>query len=142
MKTYDNAVGVDRHGTAYPTLLELAKKSGRATGDITTSEIQDATPAVQVSHISLRSCYGPDETTASCPEAALENGGRGSITEQLLDTRPDVTMGGGLKTFFFKGTNERWRGLLGAEELTLYEEAKKRMLSTECAAWLEHGSLG
>ena len=93
VKTYDNAISVDRHGKAYPTLLELAKSSGLATGDITTSEIQDATPAVEVSHISQRSCYGPVATTTTCPEAAKENGGRGSISEQLLDTRPDVTLG-------------------------------------------------
>ncbi len=99
MKTYDNAISVDRHGKAYPTLLEQAKSSGLATGDITTSEIQDATPAVEVSHISQRSCYGPVATTTTCPEAAKENGGRGSITEQLLDTRPDVTLGGGSATF-------------------------------------------
>jgi len=98
-KTYDNAVSVDRNGHPKKTLLEIAKGRGMATGDITTSEIQDATPAVQVSHISLRSCYGPKATTASCPEAALQNGGLGSISEQLLNTRPDVTMGGGSATF-------------------------------------------
>ena len=69
VKTYDNAVSVDRHGKAFPTLLELAKKNGLATGDVTTSEIQDATPAVQVSHISARSCYGPVATTANCTRA-------------------------------------------------------------------------
>jgi alkaline phosphatase len=99
VKTYDNAVSVDRTGKAYPTILQLAKASGRATGNVTTSEIQDATPAVEVANISLRSCYGPVATSASCPEAAKENGGKGSISEQLLDTRADVTMGGGSTTF-------------------------------------------
>ncbi|RNL62002.1 alkaline phosphatase [Nocardioides marmoriginsengisoli] len=99
VKTYDNAVGVDRLGKPHQNLLELAKIKGKATGNITTSEIQDATPAVQQSHISLRSCYGPKATTANCPEAALQNGGLGSISEQLLNTRPDVTMGGGAATF-------------------------------------------
>jgi len=98
-KTYDNAVGVDRFGTPHQNLLELAKSKGRATGNITTSEIQDATPAVMEAHISLRSCYGPKVTTTTCPEAALQNGGLGSISEQLLNTRPDVTMGGGSATF-------------------------------------------
>ena len=98
-KTYDNAVSVDIHGTPQQTLLELAKANGLKTGDVTTSEIQDATPAVQVSHISARSCYGPDQATATCTAEAKENGGLGSITEQLLDTRPDVTLGGGATTF-------------------------------------------
>jgi alkaline phosphatase len=98
-KTYDNAVSVDIKGKPQETLLELAKKRGLKTGNVTTSEIQDATPAVQVSHISARSCYGPTKTSTTCPEAALENGGPGSITEQMLKTRPDVTLGGGAATF-------------------------------------------
>ncbi len=120
VKTYDNAISVDRHGKAFPTLLEQAKKSGMATGDVTTSEIQDATPAVEVSHISLRSCYGPVATTTTCPEAAKENGGRGSITEQLLDTRPDVTLGGGSTTFAEVAKAGKWKGK------TLAQQAKER----------------
>ena len=123
VKTYDNAVSVDRHGKAFPTLLELAKKNGLATGDVTTSEIQDATPAVQVSHISARSCYGPVATTADCcPEAAKENGGRGSISEQLLDTRPDVTLGGGSTTFAEVAKAGKWAGK------TLEQQAKDARL--------------
>ena len=120
VKTYDNGVSVDRHGTAYPTILELAKEQGRATGNVTTSEIQDATPAVLVSHISSRRCYGPVATTATCPEAALENGGPGSISEQLLDTRPDVTLGGGAASFAETATAGDWAGL------TLAEQAEER----------------
>jgi alkaline phosphatase len=120
VKTYDNAVSVDRHGKAFPTLLELAKKNGLATGDITTSEIQDATPAVEISHISARSCYGPVATSTTCPEAAKENGGRGSISEQLLDTRPDVTLGGGSTTFAEVAKAGTWSGK------TLEQQAKDR----------------
>jgi alkaline phosphatase len=98
-KTYDNAISVDIHGAPGRTLLELAKANGFKTGDVTTAEIQDATPAVQIAHVSLRSCYGPVATTANCPDNALENGGAGSITEQLLNTRPDITLGGGATTF-------------------------------------------
>jgi aryl sulfotransferase len=46
---------------------------------------------------------------------------------------------GGPGAFFFKGTNGRWRTLLGDEELVLYEAAKQRVLDTACARWLEHG---
>ncbi len=67
VKTYDNAVGIDRKGTPYPTLLELSKRAGLATGNVSTSEIQDATPAVQVSHISQRACYGPVVTVDQVP---------------------------------------------------------------------------
>lgn len=98
-KTYNGALSVDIAGKPQATLLELAKQRGLKTGNATTSEIQDATAAVDASHISARSCYGPVATTKTCPEAALENGGLGSITEQMLKTRADVTMGGGAATF-------------------------------------------
>ena len=119
-KTYDNAISVNLAGAPQQTLLELAKANGLKTGDVTTSELQDATPAVQVSHISARSCYGPDQTTATCPEAATENGGLGSITEQLLDARPDVTLGGGSTTFAQTAKGGRWAGK------TLQQQAQER----------------
>jgi aryl sulfotransferase len=45
----------------------------------------------------------------------------------------------GAKTFFFKGTNGRWKDGLSAEELALYEEAVARVLTPDCRAWLEQG---
>jgi len=98
-KTYNGALGVDVTGTPRQTILELAKARGLATGSVTTAEIQDATPAALYSHVTGRKCYGPVETTTLCPTNAVQNGGRGSITEQLLATRPDVTLGGGTATF-------------------------------------------
>lgn len=59
-----------------------------------------------MSHSTLRSCYGPQGKTDGssnnavdqCEVAQLkENGGIGSISEQMLDTRADVTIGGGAK---------------------------------------------
>ncbi|WP_081794942.1 alkaline phosphatase [Nocardioides sp. URHA0020] len=123
-KTYDNAISVNLAGQPQQTLLELAKANGLKTGDVTTSELQDATPAVQVSHISARSCYGPTKTTATCPEAAKEKGGLGSITEQLLDARPDVTLGGGATTFAETATAGTWAGQ------TLQQQATARGYTT------------
>lgn len=45
----------------------------------------------------------------------------------------------GAKTFFFKGTNGRWKDVLSAEELALYEEKVAQVLTPECRAWLEQG---
>jgi aryl sulfotransferase len=45
----------------------------------------------------------------------------------------------GAKTFFFKGTNGRWRDLLSAEEVEMYEEKAAQVLTPECRAWLEQG---
>jgi alkaline phosphatase len=98
-KTYDGAISVDIRGKAQPTLLELAKAKGLRTGNVTTAEIQDATPAVLGAHVTARSCYGPKVTSTTCPTNALENGGAGSITEQIINTRADVTLGGGATTF-------------------------------------------
>lgn len=103
-KTYNNAVSVDNNFNPQMNLIELAKAKGLATGNVTTAEIQDATPAVLESHSTQRSCYGPqgksdgssDDSAKRCDVAQLkQNGGIGSISEQLLDTRADVTFGGG-----------------------------------------------
>ncbi|MBM7060591.1 alkaline phosphatase [Pseudomonas sp. UL073] len=110
VKTYNGAIGVDIHEQPHATLLQLAKLRGKATGNVSTAELQDATPAVQVAHVTGRKCYGPVATSAQCPSNALENGGRGSITEQLLDTRPDVTLGGGAATFKETAKAGKWLG--------------------------------
>ncbi|MGD8149877.1 alkaline phosphatase [Ornithinimicrobium sp. Y1694] len=119
-KTYNNGVGIDKDGNPQQTILQWAKETGRATGNVATSDIQDATPAVLVSHISNRGCFGPVATSERCPEAALENGGLGSITEQMLDTRPDLSLGGGRNTFSEVARAGEWEGL------TLEEQAKQR----------------
>lgn len=107
-KTYNGAISVDAYGNAQMSLLELAKIAGKATGNVSTAEIQDATPAVQAAHSTERSCYGPqgktdgtsDNASSQCEASQLkQNGGIGSISEQILDTRADVTLGGGNKYF-------------------------------------------
>ncbi len=45
----------------------------------------------------------------------------------------------GARGFFYKGTNARWRNVLDATELELYENVKRRVLPADCAAWLETG---
>ena len=119
-KTYNGALGIDIKGNPQKTILELAKDQGFATGDITTSEIQDATPAALFSHITERDCYGPEETAKDCTKEALENGGLGSVTEQLLTTRPDITMGGGAETFAQTANGGDYKGK------TLEVQAKER----------------
>lgn len=99
VKSYNGAIGVDIAGKPHRTLLQIAKGAGLATGNVSTAEIQDATPAALVAHVTHRRCYGPEATSKTCPTNALENGGLGSITEQLLDTRPDLILGGGAASF-------------------------------------------
>ncbi|WP_058973481.1 alkaline phosphatase [Type-D symbiont of Plautia stali] len=98
-KSYNGAIGVDVNGKDQVTILELAKAAGKATGNVSTAELQDATPAALMAHVTSRKCYGPEKTSELCPTNALEQGGKGSISEQMLKTRPDVTFGGGAKSF-------------------------------------------
>ncbi|CAI1878393.1 alkaline phosphatase [Serratia proteamaculans] len=110
VKTYNGALGVDVNGKDQPTLLEIAKAAGKATGNVSTAELQDATPAAQISHVTSRKCYGPEETSEKCATNALENGGHGSISEQLLKARADVTLGGGEKSFNQLAKSGEWQG--------------------------------
>ncbi len=98
----------------------MAKAAGLATGNVSTAELQDATPAALVAHVTSRKCYGPSATSEKCPGNALEKGGKGSITEQLLNARADVTLGGGAKTFAETATAGEWQGK------TLREQAQAR----------------
>ncbi|CAI0891868.1 alkaline phosphatase [Serratia proteamaculans] len=118
VKTYNGALGVDVNGKDQPTLLEIAKAAGKATGNVSTAELQDATPAAQISHVTSRKCYGPEETSEKCATNALENGGHGSISEQLLKARADVTLGGGAKSFNQLAKSGEWQGKLLKDQAT------------------------
>ncbi len=52
------------------------------------------------------------------------------------------TFEGGTERFFYKGENDRWRGVLSEDDLALYEGKVKASLSPACAAWLTHGRAG
>lgn len=117
VKTYNGALGVDVTGKDHITILELAKAAGKATGNVSTAELQDATPAAQFAHVTGRKCYGPEETSEKCATNALENGGRGSITEQMIQTRADITLGGGAKSFEQQAKAGEWK------DKTLREQA-------------------
>lgn len=82
----------------YTTILELAQAAGFRTGDVSTAEITDATPAVLASHVNSRSCQGP-ANMGPCPAYKKSAGGPGSIAEQLVEHRVDVLLGGGKTRF-------------------------------------------
>ncbi|MFS2223918.1 alkaline phosphatase [Pantoea sp. B65] len=120
VKSYNGAIGVDVNGKDHPTILEIAKAAGKGTGNVSTAELEDATPAAQIAHVTSRKCYGPEKTSELCATNALEKGGKGSIAEQLLNARADVTLGGGGKTFSETAKAGEWQGK------TLQEQAKLR----------------
>ncbi len=84
--------------TPLVTILELAQRAGLRTGNITTAELTDATPAVLDSHVNSRACQGPADMTP-CSLFKKEFDGPGSIAEQTVDHHVDVLMGGGKLRF-------------------------------------------
>ncbi|MEV6473130.1 alkaline phosphatase [Streptomyces sp. NPDC051657] len=92
-----------------PTLLELARDRGYATGSVTTASVADATPAALTAHVTDRSCKGPADM-AACPADTRAGGGAGSIAEQTVAARPDVLLGGGSGHFAQTVTDGPFRG--------------------------------
>lgn len=83
---------------ATPTLAELAKQAGKATGVVSTASITDATPASLYAHTASRQW----QADADLPPAAAA-AGCVDIARQMLDgPKPlqlDVMLGGGLSAF-------------------------------------------
>ena len=91
-----------------PTILQAARESGFLTGLVTTASLTDATPAAFVAHTAHRNCQGPEDMNRAisyappsqqCAIDSKQQGGPGSIAEQLIDARVDVLLGGGKKYF-------------------------------------------
>jgi len=107
VKTYNAALGVDAAGTLAPTIMELAKKAGFRTGNVSTAEVTDATPAGQMSHVLARGCQGPVYSDAACQDLAIT--GKALPTSDIRVTpiadqiarngTADVILGGGLSRF-------------------------------------------
>lgn len=78
VKTFNGAIGVDAQGNPVRTLLEDARRAGKATGLVTTSQVTDATPAAYGAHVTDRSQQS-------------------EIARQYLEgaSKPDVILGGG-----------------------------------------------
>ena len=95
------------------TIMELAQAKGLKTGLVTTASITDATPAAFIAHVNMRGCEGPEQMVnyesygdfvIDCQQDTLQQGGLGSISEQLASSDVDVLLGGGKK--FFKQAPE------------------------------------
>ncbi|MEB0004379.1 alkaline phosphatase [Cryobacterium sp. MDB1-18-2] len=107
VKTYNAALGVDAKGTVVPTMMELAKKAGYRTGNVSTAEITDATPAGQMSHALARGCQGPVYSDAACQDLSITGAALPTsdvrvtpIADQIArNGTADVILGGGLSRF-------------------------------------------
>jgi alkaline phosphatase len=107
VKTYNAALGVDAKGAVVPTEMELAKQAGYRTGNVSTAEITDATPAGQMSHVLARGCQGPTYSAASCQDPAVTGNPLPTsdarvtpVADQIArNGTADVILGGGLSRF-------------------------------------------
>ena len=109
VKTYNAALGVDSYEKRVVTLMEQVKSAGFATGNVSTAEITDATPAGQFSHALLRGCQGPVYSDAAClpkkADGTYETAPADTtlitpIAEQIArNGTADVVLGGGLARF-------------------------------------------
>src|SRR5450830_1023896 len=86
----DSTCPTSGNGSSVPTLLEIAKSKGLATGVVTTTRITHATPAATYSHI----CHRDGENAIA---AQMVPGGSGFNT--ALGDGVDVVFGGGLRHF-------------------------------------------
>lgn len=85
VKTYNGAISVDRQGKPVETILEQAKKAGKATGLVTTAQVTDATPAAFAAHTASRSAQS-------------------DIAKQYIEqTKVDVILGGGEDYWYLDG---------------------------------------
>ena len=51
----------------------------------------------------------------------------------------EMAFEGGIEGFLFKGTNGRWRDVLGPDELAAYQRRIAAVLPSDAVRWLEHG---
>ncbi len=81
-------IGLDAKGNPAETLLEKAKRLGKATGLVSDTRITHATPASFAAHQ---------------PHRSLEN----DIAEEMLDTSVDVMLSGGIRHWLPKEVNDK-----------------------------------
>ncbi|MCK5041476.1 MAG: alkaline phosphatase [Sphingomonadales bacterium] len=97
ISTRSNSIGGDCKSfqEGYPeTLAEIARRSGKNIGVVSTSLIVDATPAAVYAHSPKRRWYS-DKQMSDADRAA----GCIDISTQLLNFAPTVALGGGRATF-------------------------------------------
>ena len=107
VKTYNAALGVDAKGVSMPTVMEKAKQAGYRTGNVSTAEITDATPAGQMSHALARGCQGPVYSASACQDTTITGTPLPTsdirvtpIADQIArNGTADVILGGGLARF-------------------------------------------
>ncbi|MDN3609566.1 alkaline phosphatase [Vibrio ostreicida] len=108
--TGSEVIGVDGQGHHIETVLEKAKRMGKATGLVSDTRLTHATPAAFAAHQ---------------PHRSLEN----DIASDMLKTGPDVMLSGGLRHWIPKSTNDKGTTYQQLERLTqgdVYLKSKRK----------------
>ncbi|MGV2442353.1 alkaline phosphatase, partial [Bacillus atrophaeus ATCC 9372] len=92
-------IGLDAEGNPQETVLEKAKRLGKATGLVSDTRLTHATPASFAAHQ---------------PHRSLEN----EIAVDMLNTGVDVMLSGGIRHFIPKSTNDKGEVYQQLEALT------------------------
>ena len=126
-------------------IIDLAQARGVKTGLVTTANVTDATPAAFYAHTNNRDCENPSLMVdvevysgvfVDCSADLKSNGGKGSISEQLVSSGVDVLLGGGLKHFTVPSEDA------GDKVLTLAKQAGYQVaLNPEQLDSIEQGKL-
>jgi len=102
------------NGASVPTILELAKAAGKATGSVTTTELTHATPAATFSHICNRNAQ-----FAIAAQLAPNGAGYNTALSNGADLGVDVLMGGGLNHFTPYNVTTNPKGRVDLRDLTV-----------------------
>lgn len=81
-----------------------------------------------------------DEVAAVVNAVSFDTVKKQAVAESTQPSETPEVFKGGQATFINKGTNGRWRDVLTDEDLELYKETRDKVLSPDCAAWLEEGA--
>ena len=101
-----------------------------------------ATPTVEISRVAtFLGMSVSDREVGHVAEITSFSSMKKNADEMSPSAQPEALWKGGAKTFFFKGTNGRWRDVLTDKELAMYETTKSKVLTPDCARWLEQGRM-
>lgn len=111
-------IGIDAEGNKRPTILQNAKRIGKATGLVSSARLTHATPASFAAH---------------APHRSMEN----LIAEQMIATAPDVMLSAGYEYFLPKSVGDEasaaykaWRAKIPSSlKLRSYRSDERDLLS-------------
>ena len=120
-KTYDNAISVDIDG--HPAADPARDRQGQRPEDRQRLDRRDPGRDPRRAGRARRGAQLlRPRHRQQCGDDALDQGGLGSISEQLLDTRADLTLGGGAASFAQTAKAGQWNGQ------TLFDQADRPRL--------------